>query len=214
MANIKDLTNQRFGRLIAIERTNQRKGNCFLWRCKCDCGNEVLVRTYFLTHKISQSCGCLQADSRKHDHTGKRFGRLVAIKSIYNQVDNCFIWRCKCDCGKIAYVRSSCLAQGITKSCGCLHDDTAKKNCKDIYKANLKDGTNIARIKSNKINANNTSGVKGVSWNKRRKKWIARIDFQKQTIELGSYDNLAEAAEARKKAEDKYFGEFLKILER
>lgn len=214
MANIKNLTGQRFGRLIALERTEQHKGHCFLWRCRCDCGNETLVSTYFLTHGLTRSCGCLQEEARKHNHAGKRYGRLVAIEPTGEKIHNCLIWRCICDCGKIAFVRSDHLARGITKSCGCLHDETAKINCRDGYKVNLRDGTNLARIKSDKPDAHNTSGVKGVSWHKGTGKWVARIQFKKQSISLGYYDDFDEAVAARKKAEKRYFGEYFERLEK
>lgn len=209
MANVKDLTGQRFGRLVALERTNQRKGQCFLWRCHCDCGKEVLVSTYFLTHALRRSCGCLQDEKRRYNHAGKRYGRLIAIEPTDKQIHNCIVWRCQCDCGNTAYVRSDHLAQGITHSCGCLRDEAAKINCQDGYKANLRDGTNLARIKSDKLDAHNTSGVKGVSWHKGARKWVARIQFKKQSISLGYYNDFNLAVAARKAAELRYFGEYL-----
>ena len=40
----KDLTGQRFGRLVVVERMDQKtKYGCWLYRCKCDCGNEKIV---------------------------------------------------------------------------------------------------------------------------------------------------------------------------
>lgn len=34
----KDLLNQRFGRLVVIEKTDQRQDGRVVWKCKCDCG--------------------------------------------------------------------------------------------------------------------------------------------------------------------------------
>lgn len=209
MANVKNLSGKTFGRLSVISRTDRKKGHCYLWLCRCSCGNEVLVRTYFLTHGITRSCGCLQADARKYDLSGQRFGRLAAIRSTGKQIHNCYVWECKCDCGKIAYVRSDHLARGITKSCGCLHKDTAVVNSKDIYLVNLRDDTNIALIKSGKLYSNNTSGCKGVNWHKGTGMWQARIQFRKINYHLGYYSNINDAITARKTAELQYFGEFL-----
>jgi len=39
MRKIKDLTNQRFGRLIAKRPTKERRSGSVVWGCKCDCGN-------------------------------------------------------------------------------------------------------------------------------------------------------------------------------
>ncbi|WP_186072123.1 HNH endonuclease [Burkholderia gladioli] len=57
----------------------------------------------------------------------------------------------------------------------------------------------------------NRSGIKGVSWLKRRNKWHARIKIDGQVILLGDFALLEDAAAARKAAEDKYFGDFLRI---
>jgi hypothetical protein len=59
----KDLTNKRFGKLIAIETVGKDKGNNYIWKCKCDCGNEKEVISTQLTQKIVQSCGCLRREN-------------------------------------------------------------------------------------------------------------------------------------------------------
>ena len=60
-----DITGQRFGRLTAIklipkeERTWSNKERA--WLCKCDCGNEIIVRQRSLrSARMTKSCGCLR----------------------------------------------------------------------------------------------------------------------------------------------------------
>ena len=70
-----DLTNQRFGRLIALEE-GPKKGNRTTWNCKCDCGAYKNVLTTQLTGKKTQSCGCLQKErtrqaNQSEDLSGK-----------------------------------------------------------------------------------------------------------------------------------------------
>lgn len=55
----KDITNQRFGKLIAIEPTELRKDHSVIWRCNCDCGKEVYVSIHHLQEGKVKSCGCL-----------------------------------------------------------------------------------------------------------------------------------------------------------
>ena len=52
--------------------------------------------------------------------------------------------------------------------------------------------------------SNNTSGVSGVHWHKRDKKWQAMIEVNYKTIHLGLFSNKDEAVAARKAAELKY----------
>lgn len=60
-----DITGQRFGRLVALklipreERTWTNKERA--WLCKCDCGNECIVRQRnLLGARVTKSCGCLR----------------------------------------------------------------------------------------------------------------------------------------------------------
>lgn len=62
---IVDLTGMRFGRLTAVEVTEQRYNNSAIWRCHCDCGEEVLCSADALKRGSVRSCGCLQTEQRK-----------------------------------------------------------------------------------------------------------------------------------------------------
>ena len=57
----KDLTNQIFGKLLALEPTENRDcGRCVIWKCKCDCGNICEKSTDALVSGNTSSCGCKQ----------------------------------------------------------------------------------------------------------------------------------------------------------
>lgn len=56
-----DLVGQRFGRLLVVEYFGS-KNNQRLWRCVCDCGNEKIVQTSYLTSGDTRSCGCLHKE--------------------------------------------------------------------------------------------------------------------------------------------------------
>ena len=69
--NKKDLTGQRFGRLIAIEPIEERKDTHIIWRCLCDCGNECFVKSSRLINGATKSCGCFareQSSKRATTH--------------------------------------------------------------------------------------------------------------------------------------------------
>ena len=57
----KDLTNKRFGKLIALEKLNRENSRTYLWKCKCDCGNECIKEAQYLLNEDVQSCGCTRS---------------------------------------------------------------------------------------------------------------------------------------------------------
>lgn len=58
----KSLVGQRFGKLVVVEMLEERnKHGRILYRCKCDCGNEIIAIGYCLTQHHTSSCGCLNS---------------------------------------------------------------------------------------------------------------------------------------------------------
>lgn len=60
----RDLTGQRFSRLVALEYVGRGRSRESLWRCACDCGNETTVPTSALTSGNTTSCGCFGRERR------------------------------------------------------------------------------------------------------------------------------------------------------
>ncbi|MCR4661904.1 MAG: hypothetical protein K5765_07930 [Clostridia bacterium] len=56
-----DLTNQRFGKLIALklDPVKRTPDGRRVWLCQCDCGNNCYVDTHSLQEGKKSSCGCL-----------------------------------------------------------------------------------------------------------------------------------------------------------
>ena len=57
----------------------------------------------------------------------------------------------------------------------------------------------------------NTSGFKGVYWDKHKQRWVAQITVDNKHLYLGSFDNPEKAHEAYVAASKKYHGEFGRI---
>lgn len=55
-----DITGERFGKLTAIECVGHVEKSGYLWRCKCDCGNETVQLVKCLRSGNVKSCGCLR----------------------------------------------------------------------------------------------------------------------------------------------------------
>lgn len=75
MGKFIDLTGQTFGRLTVIERVHSLKSLQAMWLCKCECGNEAVVRGADLRLGKSTSCGCynkevVSATRKKHGCSG------------------------------------------------------------------------------------------------------------------------------------------------
>lgn len=69
---------------------------------------------------------------------------------------------------------------------------------------NLRDVTYIENSRNQKKPKNNTSGIIGVSWDKKKERYYAEIRINYKRVGLGSYKSIFEAACARKSAEIKY----------
>lgn len=200
----KDVTGQRFGKLICIEPTDERKYESVVWRCRCDCGNTAMVPVNQLVAGCVKSCGCLRHPPQE-ELTGKRFGHLTVI-AYAGKSGNVHRWRCRCDCGKETVVGQTLLQSGKTSSCGCLRREVLRENLK------LVDGTSVTLLEARKNHraSSNTSGHTGVYRQKRTGKWAAQITFQRKTYYLGAYDTMEDAVKAREKGEEEIHNKFLR----
>lgn len=80
-----NLTSQRFGRLTAIERAENR-GRKTAWVCLCDCGNKTIVTTTALRTGNTVSCGCFLSERiTKHGQAGSKL-----YKTWNNMISRCY----------------------------------------------------------------------------------------------------------------------------
>lgn len=93
------------------------------------------------------------------------------------------------------------LIQGYIHSCGCLRRDIVPTHG-DI-KSLSKDGTNLSILASKKTRSSNTSGVRGVHWDKSRCKWIGGVKI-KGVDKKKRFEKFEDAVEYRKMLEELY----------
>lgn len=85
MGRIKNLTGQRFGRLVVLGQddyyTDKSGRRYVMWKCQCDCGNITSVRTGSLNCGETKSCGCYAKSIKKENSvkTNKKVRRLYTI---------------------------------------------------------------------------------------------------------------------------------------
>lgn len=81
MSQLIDLTGQRFGRLVVVERAPDHITSCgqksVAWTCLCDCGTTKTVRSNELRKGSTISCGCYRKE--KYLSHGMRHSRLYNI---------------------------------------------------------------------------------------------------------------------------------------
>jgi hypothetical protein len=82
----------------------------------------------------------------------------------------------------------------------------------DLRKSQLRICTRKQNAKNRRLNSNNSSGFKGVNYNIRINKWIARIQIDGKRFHLGCFDTPEEAYEVYDKKAKVEFGEFYRPL--
>ena len=210
MREFPSLIGKRFGKLTVVAQLPSTARGQRRWLCKCDCGGEHIATSGNLNSGRSTNCGC----KKSPDLTGKVFGRLTVVgrsdKRNPRGARTTPMWECRCECGNITYKATDTLTNP---------DESMCKDCQGIYAAEIArrsagfvGGTQISRITNMKPTSANSTGVRGVQFDKRSGRYRARLKFQGKLLNFGSYRTLEEAAAARKAAEEEYFGAFLEAI--
>ena len=90
-----------------------------------------------------------------------------------------------------------------------IDNNPLNNNFTNLRWCNQQENTRNKRIQKNIIN-----GIKGVSFSKQRKKWIAHICINNVRYNLGGFVKIEVAVEARRKKSKELFGEFLNECEK
>ena len=225
-----NLVGKTFGKLTVLEKTEDRYYRNFVWKCECSCDNKTIiyVHTNSLTTGNTKSCGCLHAESMKimgennrqlneYDLSGE-YGVGYTLKGepfYFDLEDYDLIKGYTWSYNPEGYVLSNPFGEYlrmhmlIMNSDGTKHVDHINHIVYDNRKVNLR----ICECFENHINSktysNNTSGRKGVHWDKSRDKWMSVITYNKKVIYLGRFDSFDEAVVAREEAEQIYHKEFI-----
>lgn len=231
----KDLTGQKFGRLTVIKFLYKENKNT-IWECKCSCGNECEKTSSYLksiTNPMCPVCSKKESSERLREFRLKASEKENDIKYFndYALINDKFKVDIE-DVEKILSYKRYVKENSSGYGCMYYYDDQIfihrlvmglplkyDKETKIIAdhingdrKDNRKINLRITVKENNPINCglykNNTSGHKGVMWNKRLSKWVACIQVNKKSKHLGVFENYNDAVFAREQAEEKYFGEY------
>lgn len=139
----KDLTGQRFGRLVVLSLLCKESGRKAKWQCCCDCGQHATVYGHHLRAGHTRSCGCLAAETclvsvrtaqlARHQRSRQRtvvpgdtVGRWTVLSLAGRDKWGHCRWLCQCDCGTQREIGQSVLGR-TSHSCGCLRRDTSRR---------------------------------------------------------------------------------------
>ena len=221
-------------KLTVIERADDyidSKGRRYAqWLCECGCKehNRIIVLGNNIRQGRTLSCGCLYKGINKKENSfdlSNEYGIGYTVKGeeFWFDKEDYDIVRQYCwyynDYGYVmAYdpettrkIRLHRLVMGVE---GTDMDVNHKKHLPrtepkfDNRKSNLEIVTRSQNNMNASLSINNTSGITGVSWDNAHQKWRAKITVNYKRIELGMFENKADAINARKQAEVIYFGEY------
>ena len=233
----KDLTGKIFGKLKVLYQIDDYvtpKGKHQpMWMCECQCENHTkkAINAYVLNRGEAISCGCYRVEATKIRNSRKNTYELInneyyigytqSGKEFYFDKEDYNLVKQYCwdvddsngyvktidkinNTGKLYFHR---LVMGCTKGDGTTIDHI-NRNKVDCRKNNLRYVTRCQNNMNACIRSDNTSGIKGVYWNKEKSKWEVKITANKQVIFLGYFDKFEDAEIARKNGEEEYFKEY------
>lgn len=235
MVKVKeDLTGKKFNHWTVLEQAddyvNPNTGaRCSRWLCECDCEDKTrkVVNGSYLKNGESKSCGCHKRKvtserSKKYNtydlsgeygigYTSKGEEFYFDLED-YDLIKN-YCWYIRDDGYVVTNVYFNTNYNRPLLFHKLLLPDEIQidhKNHKkyDNQKENLRPCNNSNNQWNKGLYKNNTTGVTGVSWDKRRRKWRVRINVCKKEIFIGFFDDFDDAVKARKEAEERYFGEW------
>lgn len=136
MAAPKDITGQRFGKLLVIAM--QQQGVGYRAVCRCDCGKEKTARPANLRVSPMANCGCVPRKRKGplKDLTGHKFGFLEVVRMVQvlrNSADEHKKGRwsavCRCtNCGKDDHIAVIATLLRGAETCGCRKDYLSGEN--------------------------------------------------------------------------------------
>lgn len=172
--SIAEFAGQRFGRLVALERSSAIGIKRVTWAFSCDCGSVVVKAKRDVITGGTRSCGCLKREvnrtsTKPMDLSGQRFGRLVAVE-LMPKTGRRRSWKCICDCGAITVVDVGDLRGASTISCGCFRLNYGTSNAIDLA------GQIFGRLRA----------LRRVSSDQRGVRWLCKCNCGKEHTALAA----------------------------
>lgn len=185
------------------------------WVCFCKCGNQEVFRETEIVNKVRNSCGCSKVghgESPTNGRTPEYISWSAAYGRCYNESDYSYE-----NYGGRGIVMSERWKESYDNFLKDMGRRPSPKHSLDRIDVNGNYEPNncrwadkVTQSRNQRTGKANTSGFRGVDQPSRqyadgRPRWRARISTDNGRVELGVFKSLAEAAQARKDAEEKYW---------
>lgn len=220
-----------------LVKKNGNRDTRWYCSCDCGSGKEVLILGYNLKNGNTTSCGCehLKNSVRIGKLMGKINGKRNKKYNVYDLSGDYGVGytskgeefyfdledydKIKDYCWYIdenGYVVNRTdkdvvlmhrLIMGLIKGDKREIDHIYHKT-NDNRKAQLRVVCSSENKMNKRLQSNNSSGHRGVSYNKQCGKWETEISAYNSKVRLGYFDDINEAIHIREQAEEKYFGEY------
>lgn len=89
MGKYVDISGERFGKLVAVRKCNNKKGKRIYWECLCDCGNVIVISSNNLRSGHTKSCGCFALEMKKKNATKHNMCKSRIYKEWNRMIDRC-----------------------------------------------------------------------------------------------------------------------------
>ncbi|MDZ7658033.1 hypothetical protein [Fodinibius sp.] len=211
----KNIKGNKYGRLTAMEFVGKDRHSRAVWKCLCECGNHTEVAGTNLWNGYTKSCGCL-FDEMNRGITVDEDGNTKRLYKIWASMKQ----RCL-NPNEKSYPYYG--GRGI-KVCDEWMDFEPFMNW--AYKNGYDDEKTIDRVDNdgnyepsncrwvgrsvqslNSGSINNSSGIKGVTWDKGKEKWIARIYKDGELAYYEKFDDINKAEQSVKEERKKILNE-------
>src|SRR5579863_3041497 len=83
-----DLTGQRFGKLVVVDRAENAPKGQPRWLCRCDCGNQTVVWGVALRTGHTSSCSCLSRETTTERNMTHGHATRAATTSEYRSYES------------------------------------------------------------------------------------------------------------------------------
>lgn len=227
--NYEEYIGKQFNKLTVV--SYEKDGDYTYFNCDCECGGKKRTIASNVIYGKTTSCGCVQREKailshkkyNKYDLSGE-YGIVWTSdtnEKFYFDLEDYDLIKDYCwSTTDSSYLRANDLLPFSRKHIRMhrlvmdkldndnLVIDHINHNVKDNRKCNLRICEETDNGKNKTLLSSNTSGVTGVSFNKKYGKYEAYITIKYKRKNLGYYEKIEAATKARKDAEEKYFGEF------